>query len=246
MFKRRSAAEPAKASVVPPGGEASPAPADANAMALDTLASALRAMAEFPLEQEKTDLATFRQLAERWAQHVVIAAPAPGVAAGEAAPAGARRDWQGVRSFVREYCRSSAGHAASITKDLRDVIWVFVRSLSQSFAQDEASDEKMRELMARLEKLVEALTAADLKREVTRAVAEGRDPASARARDVMVRGVPAVGLETPAAEVERMLRALHVHHLPVVGERGLLGVVSLGDVARFHAARERAAERAIG
>jgi CBS domain-containing protein len=83
-------------------------------------------------------------------------------------------------------------------------------------------------------------------REVTRAVAEGLDPARARVRDVMVRGVPAVALETPAAEVERMLRALHVHHLPVVGERGLLGVVSLGDVARFHAARERAAERATG
>ena len=112
MFRRRSAAEPAKASVVSPGGEASPAPDDANAMAVDALASSLRAMAEFPLEQEKTDLATFRQLAERWAQHVVIAAPAPGVAAGEAAPAGARRDWQGVRTFVRDYCRSSAGHAS--------------------------------------------------------------------------------------------------------------------------------------
>ena len=83
-------------------------------------------------------------------------------------------------------------------------------------------------------------------REVTRAVAEGLDPARARVQDVMVRGVPSAALETPAAEVERTLRALHLHHLPVVGERGLLGVVSLGDLARFHAARERAAERATG
>lgn len=83
-------------------------------------------------------------------------------------------------------------------------------------------------------------------REVTRAVADGLDLASAQVRDVMVRGVPAAALDTPASEVERTLRRLRLHHLPVVGERGLLGVVSLGDVARFHAARERATSGGAG
>jgi diguanylate cyclase len=142
-----------------------PAGADAGAMALDTLSSSLRSMAEFALEQEETDLATFRRLAEAWAQHVSIASPPPG--AREDAPApGGRRDWQGVRAFVREYCRSSSGHAQSVTKDLREVIWVFIRTYSRAFAQDEESDDRIVGQLAHLEELITASGAAELKREV--------------------------------------------------------------------------------
>ncbi len=80
-------------------------------MALDTLASILRSLAEFALDQEGGDLRTFRQDAEAWAQHVTVAAPAPGASEPPAGAATGRRDWQGVRQFVREYCRSSANSA---------------------------------------------------------------------------------------------------------------------------------------
>ncbi|HEX9291112.1 MAG TPA: CBS domain-containing protein [Anaeromyxobacteraceae bacterium] len=72
-----------------------------------------------------------------------------------------------------------------------------------------------------------------------RVVAQGLDPAATRVREVMLREVATVTLETPCAEVEALLRERRVRHLPVLGARGLLGVVSLGDVARFYAARER-------
>jgi CBS domain-containing protein len=49
-----------------------------------------------------------------------------------------------------------------------------------------------------------------------------------------------VSLEVPATAVEAALRSLRVRHLPVAGERGLIGVVSLEDLARFYALRERA------
>jgi CBS domain-containing protein len=75
---------------------------------------------------------------------------------------------------------------------------------------------------------------------VARVVAEGLDPAATCVREVMLREVATVTLETPCAKVEALLRERHIRHLPVVGARGLLGVVSLGDVARFYAARERA------
>ncbi len=74
---------------------------------------------------------------------------------------------------------------------------------------------------------------------VARVVAEGLDPASTRAMDVMARSIPTVSLETRCEEVEALLRQRRVHHLPVIGARGLLGVISLGDVARFYELRER-------
>jgi CBS domain-containing protein len=72
-----------------------------------------------------------------------------------------------------------------------------------------------------------------------RAVAEGVDPAHGRVGDVMTREVPTVRLDAGTDEVEALLRARRLRHLPVAGERGLLGVVSMGDVARFYALRER-------
>ncbi len=139
-------------------------------MAIDTLASMLRSMAEFALEQEKADPATFRQQAEAWAQHVIMAAPPPGAPEDGEASRGGRRDWHGVRQFVREYCRSSATHAASVTADLRDVIWVFIRNFTQAFARDEETDERIQQQIARLETLLEASGAAELKKGVLDAV----------------------------------------------------------------------------
>ncbi len=73
----------------------------------------------------------------------------------------------------------------------------------------------------------------------TRVAAEGRDARRVRVEEVMEREVATVPLDARCEEVEALLRARRVHHLTVVGERGLLGLVSLGDVARFYAARSR-------
>src|SRR4030042_227409 len=76
---------------VPPGAPA------AGEMALDTLASMLRSMAEFALDQEGTDARTFRQQAEAWAQHVIMAAPVPGISVDAGAGGGGRRVGRGER-----------------------------------------------------------------------------------------------------------------------------------------------------
>ncbi len=140
-------------------------------MALDTLAGILRSMAEFALDQEGADAGAFRQQAEAWARHVIMAAPAQGKPGADAGSASGRRDWQGVRQFVHEYCRSSAKHAASVTADLREVIWVFIRNFSQAFALNEETDERIQRQVVRLEQLIGASPASELKREVLDAVA---------------------------------------------------------------------------
>ena len=70
---------------------------------------------------------------------------------------------------------------------------------------------------------------------VARVVAQGLDPETARVGDVMLKATPTVTLDAPCDEVAATLRQARVRHAPVVGGRGLLGVVSLGDLARFAA-----------
>lgn len=134
-------------------------PAD---MALDTLAAVLRTMGDYALEQEKMDITAFATLAERWAQHVLLAAPAPsGTSGGDA-----RRNWAGVREFVDDYCRGAHGHVRTVMGDLRQVVWVFIQNLNHAFAQDEMTDARLREQLSRLEKMAEGSTTGDLKKEV--------------------------------------------------------------------------------
>jgi diguanylate cyclase len=139
-------------------------------MALDTLAGVLRSMAEFALEQDATDIPTFRTTAEAWAKHVTLATAPPGAHEDDVRARKGRREWEGVRRFVRDYCQSSSKRVADVTTDLRQVIWVFIRNLSQAFTEDEDIDGRVRLQLGRLEQLVEANSTADLKREVLDAV----------------------------------------------------------------------------
>ena len=70
---------------------------------------------------------------------------------------------------------------------------------------------------------------------MNRVVAQGRDGARTRVGEVMTTEVITVSPEAPVEDVEAIMRRHRIRHLPVVGERGLLGLVSIGDVLVHHA-----------
>lgn len=147
-----------------PGTPAEAAPLGVLEMALDTLATVVRTMGEFALDQEDVDTTAFMQTSEQWAQHVLVAAPPPGA---DAASTEGRRDWAGVREFVRDYCSKTAAHTRTVITDLRQVVWVFIQNLNQTVAQTAAADERIREHLGRLENLAQhASSTSELKREV--------------------------------------------------------------------------------
>jgi diguanylate cyclase len=160
MFRRRP--EPAHPATPPPE-TLTPvlvtSPAD---MALDTLGTVLRTLGEYALDQERVDAAAFAALAERWAQHVLLAAPAPSSTNGSEG----RRNWNGVREFVNEYCRGASAHTHTVMGDLRQVVWVFIQNLNHAFVQDEQLDARLRDQLTRLEQLAESSTTGELKKEV--------------------------------------------------------------------------------
>jgi diguanylate cyclase (GGDEF)-like protein len=139
-------------------------------MALDTLANVLRILGEFALDTEQQEAAVFTRLSEQWAQHVTMASPPPGPDVpgqkGAASSDASRRDWTGVREFVREYCKTSTAHTQTVLTDLRQVIWVFIQNLNHSFAQDTEADGRIGEQLAKLETLAQSSSTSELKREV--------------------------------------------------------------------------------
>ncbi len=69
-------------------------------------------------------------------------------------------------------------------------------------------------------------------------VAEGRDPAATKVADVMTRKVLVVRPDRPLEEIEAIMRQERVRHVPVVGEKGLIGLISIGDLNAFNAAAD--------
>jgi diguanylate cyclase len=133
-------------------------------LALDTIVQLLRTLGEFALDLGGNDVAAFRAEAEGWARHVAVADVPPGARAGSAS--NGRRDWEGVRRFVREYCKTSAADTGAVVSDLRQALWLFVHNLGEALSRDEESDADIRQRLARLGVLAQKAAAADLKREV--------------------------------------------------------------------------------
>ena len=148
-------------------------------MALDTLAAILRILGEYAGDQEHQEPEAFVRLCEAWAQHVSVASPAPGASepagpgsgpvssgGGPAKSEVARRDWTGVREFVREYAKNSTNHTHTVLTDLRQVIWVFIQNLTHSLSQEQDADNRIKEQLGRLEVLAQGSETGELKREV--------------------------------------------------------------------------------
>lgn len=234
-----------------PGAEPPPprglTPATTTDPALDTLAGIVRTLGEYALEQPEMTPAAFAELCEAWARHVAIAAPAPG---GQASENG-RRDWTGVREFVRGYCRGSSRHARTVTDDLRHVVWVFIENLNKSLRQDHEADERLGAQMARLEELARGSTTSELKKEALAVVAainlhlEERRQRSQRQMEMLGSQVRALGHELDVvrreSEVDPLTRifnrkaldAFMQHSLELARAFHTDTVLLLVDVDRF-------------
>jgi len=74
---------------------------------------------------------------------------------------------------------------------------------------------------------------------VKRVVAEGLDPARVFVAEAMTPKIVTVRRETPIEEIEATMRRERIRHLVVVGDAGVAGVVSIGDVAARRAVEDR-------
>ncbi len=69
-----------------------------------------------------------------------------------------------------------------------------------------------------------------------RVVAEARDPGTTRVADVMTTDVVCCKPETKVVEARSVFKNRRIRHLPVVDDqRGLVGIISIGDLNAFEA-----------
>jgi CBS domain-containing protein len=79
------------------------------------------------------------------------------------------------------------------------------------------------------DRLIGMITDRDI---VCRAVAQGLDPTTATARDVMTQGITWCFDDETLADVVERMEQKQVHHIPVLNrEKRLVGIVSLSDLA---------------
>jgi CBS domain-containing protein len=73
-----------------------------------------------------------------------------------------------------------------------------------------------------------------------RVVAQRRDPTTTKVADVMTTPVTACGPDTPIDDCAAMMTAKRIRHLPVVGDTGLVGVITIGDVLAYQVSEQQA------
>jgi CBS domain-containing protein len=73
---------------------------------------------------------------------------------------------------------------------------------------------------------------------VNRVVAEGRDAATTAVSEVMTGRIIAVRPDRSVEEIEAIMRQEKIRHVIVVGESGVVGMISIGDVTAWHAAQD--------
>ena len=86
-------------------------------------------------------------------------------------------------------------------------------------------------------RLVGIFTERDILRRV---VAPRRDAAATKVAEVMTTPVTACGPDTPVDDCAAMMTAKRIRHLPVVSDRGLVGVITIGDVLAFQVREQQA------
>ena len=92
----------------------------------------------------------------------------------------ARRDWAGVRNFVRAYCEQNVHRVQGIAADLRQVVWIFIQNLNQNLAKDVEADREIQSHLAKLKALALSDATTELKKEALATVVRVSEVLEAR------------------------------------------------------------------
>lgn len=112
-------------------------------------------------------------------------------------------------------------HRAAVTGDAD----ASIRSIAMLMSEKNVSSV----VLLRQQQLVGLITDSDLRR---RCVAEGYSPELPVA-DIMSTGVQTIAPATPLLDALMTMTEAHIHHLPVVDDSGIVGMLTATDIARY-------------
>ncbi len=146
-------------------GEEAPAAVDLGALAdraIDALAAALRTLGRYSFETALCDAETFAKRCERWARHVLTAAPleprdeeAEGESARPTGAARGARSWRELQQFLLEHRRAEQAYVEERIGELKDAIWAFIDGLRDLAGADGQMETSLDAQLADLERAVQ-------------------------------------------------------------------------------------------
>jgi CBS domain-containing protein len=74
---------------------------------------------------------------------------------------------------------------------------------------------------------------------VNRLVAEDKDASDTKVGELMTRDVIVVEPERRSEDIEAIMKQNRIRHVPVAGQKELLGLLSIGDVMAYHASKDK-------
>ena len=142
--------------------------------ALDAVGDLLRIWGKHAFNLDQLDALTIRDLCERWARHILVGAPYPGLDPEAVAETPARRherNWNGLRDFALQLRRRENTYVISSLRDVRKVLGELVSSLSTVVVDDQDEQAELTAHIQRLKQVIESDAPLDtLKREAMEVV----------------------------------------------------------------------------
>jgi diguanylate cyclase len=161
MFFRARSVEPPS-----PPPKTSQQPPDAD-VALDALASVLRAFGENAFDTDERSAASIKDQAEDWARRVLVG----GSEEERETQASFARDFRGARKFVSEQRSHEKVYVDRSVGNMRDTVRAFARALTSMVSEDRAADEQLGAQVGRLVSACQLNDTDALKREAEQVAA---------------------------------------------------------------------------
>ena len=168
MFWRKKSVPTPVAVVTPPAPP--PAPTEPAApperteldVALESVAEILRARGRHAFSVGDEDVRVVSSAYERWAGHIVLRSPPPGMAR---EPEPGARDWRSMVEFTSQRAKKEQAWALGSVRDMREAIFALVESFSRTSYSQGRQNETLRRRLAGLTAAVETGSLEALKRE---------------------------------------------------------------------------------
>jgi diguanylate cyclase len=134
----------------------SPAPMMADP-ALDATGALLRIWGKHAFDLDQLDAETIKDLCEKWARHVLVAAPHPGVDPHNTDPGRrAVRNWPGLRDFAIQLRKRENAYVTNSLRDIRQVLSDLVNSLGKVLVEDQEEQVEIFNQINHLKDVIES------------------------------------------------------------------------------------------
>ncbi|HPF58355.1 MAG TPA: GGDEF domain-containing protein [Candidatus Competibacteraceae bacterium] len=130
--------------------------------ALDATGALLRIWGKYAFDLDQLNSNTIKDLCEKWARHILIAAPCPGAESNNTSATGrADRNWLGLREFFTQLRKRENAYVTASLKDIRQVLGDLINTLGKVLVEDEEEQTEIVDQLNHLKNVIESNASLD-------------------------------------------------------------------------------------